>query len=110
MMNKWKWIPAAAVAVLLCLFHPWTAPTLLAEADAEVVEEDWKGEFEEICSKTQDAMTFSAAELRNLIERSDRLKPRIEKLDETRRKVYLKRLGMCRDLFVFVLETKERKD
>jgi hypothetical protein len=39
------------------------------------------------------------------IRRCDRLKPRIEKLDESAAKVYLKRLRTCRDLFVFMLES-----
>jgi len=72
-------------------------------------EADWKNEFEDICSKTQDAMLFTTEELRALIDRSDKLKPIIERLDETERKVYLKRLQMCRDLFVYALDQKESK-
>ncbi len=68
-------------------------------------EDDWKAEFADICSKTDDPMALSRDEVRKLIERCDKLKPRIEKLaDESTRKVYLKRLKMCRDLFAFVLE------
>lgn len=62
-------------------------------------QESWKNEFEDICSKTQDAMMFTP----------DELKPLIEKLDETQRKVYSKRLQLCRDLLAFVLESKEKK-
>jgi hypothetical protein len=72
-------------------------------------QENWRKEFEEVCSKTQDAMGFSADELRSLVVRCDALKPLIERLDEPQRKVTLKRLQMCRDLYVFVLETKENK-
>ncbi len=72
-------------------------------------EQDWKTEFEDICGKTQDAMVFSPEELRKLIERCDKIKPLIEKLGETERKVYLRRLEMCRELFVFTLESKEKK-
>ena len=72
-------------------------------------QDDWKNEFDDVCSKTQDAMIFSPDELRNLIARCDKLKPLIEKLDETQRKVFLKRLQLCRDLFLFVLESKEKK-
>jgi hypothetical protein len=71
--------------------------------------ESWKKEFDDICAKTQDAMVFEQEELRSLIQRCDGLKPLIEKLNETQRKVYLKRLQMCRDLFSFVLESKEKK-
>ena len=72
-------------------------------------QEDWSKEFDEICSKTEDAMTFSVEELKSRVDRCDALKPRIEKLDEPQRKVTLKRLQMCRDLYAFVLEMKEKK-
>ena len=71
-------------------------------------QEEWKKEFDEICSKTGNAMAFSVEELKSLVDRCDALKPRIEKLDEPQRKVTLKRLQMCRDLYTFVLE-KEKK-
>ena len=75
----------------------------------EVTQEDWKREFDNICSKTQDAMEFSAGDLRNLIARCDALKPRIEKLAEPQRKVTLKRLQMCRDFYIYLLEAKENR-
>jgi hypothetical protein len=72
-------------------------------------QEDWRREFDNLCSKTQDAIEFSPGELRHLIARCDALKPRIEKLDEPQRKVTLKRLQMCRDLYAYVLEAKENQ-
>jgi hypothetical protein len=72
-------------------------------------QEDWRKEFDEICSKTENAMAFSVEEVRSLIDRCDALKPRIEKLEEPQRKVTLKRLQMCRVLYAFVLEMKEKK-
>jgi len=71
-------------------------------------EEEWKKEFEAICSRTDDAMSFSKEELKTLVARCDALKSLIEKLDESARKVYLRRLQTCRDLFAFVLESKEK--
>ncbi len=71
-------------------------------------EEDWKKEFEAICSRTDDAMSFSKDELKGLIARCDKVKSVIETLDESTRKVYLKRLKLCRDLFAFVLDAKEK--
>jgi hypothetical protein len=68
-------------------------------------QEDWKAEFDDVCSKTTDAMALTKTELKGLIDRCDRLKPRIERLDESAAKVYLKRLKMCKDLYVFALET-----
>ena len=72
-------------------------------------EESWKREFEEICGNNEDAMKLTQDELKNLITRCDGLKPAIESLEETTRKVYLKRLQMCRNLLAFVLEAKEKK-
>ncbi len=72
-------------------------------------EEDWKKEFEDICGKTQDAMAYSPEELRGFIDRCDKIRPLVEKLDESRRKVYLRRLQMCRDFFAFSLEQREKK-
>ncbi len=68
-------------------------------------EDDWKAEFADICSKTNDPMALPKSEIRKLIDRCDKLKSRIEMLDESTRKVYLKRLQMCKELFVFALET-----
>jgi hypothetical protein len=100
------WFAAAATVSSLAQWNwerPWMRPAI---ADDRA---DWKNEFEDVCSKTQDAMALSADELRNLVARCDKLKPLIGKLDETQRKVYLKRLQLCRDLLFFVLESKEKK-
>jgi C4-dicarboxylate-specific signal transduction histidine kinase len=70
---------------------------------------DWKQEFEEVCSKTQDAMSLGTSELRSLIDRCDKLKPAVLALEESARKVYTRRLSACRELYVFVLETREQK-
>jgi hypothetical protein len=69
---------------------------------------DWKKEFEDVCGRTQDAMALPLEELRTLVARCDRLKPQIEKLDESQRKVYGKRLQVCRDLYQFVIESREK--
>jgi hypothetical protein len=69
-------------------------------------QEDWKKEFDDVCSKTQDAMLLTDDELRSLVGRCDKLKPSIEGLDEAQKKVYLKRLAMCRNLYEFVLKSR----
>lgn len=76
---------------------------------AEPAKESWQKEFDDVCSKTQDAMTFSQEELADLIRRCDALRPRIEKLDESRKKVYLGRLRMCRGLYAYVLDSKRNE-
>jgi polyhydroxyalkanoate synthesis regulator phasin len=72
-------------------------------------QEAWQKEFDDICSKTQDAMTFSQEDLASLISRCDALLPKIEKLDETRKKVYLGRLRMCRGFYANVLNAKRNE-
>ncbi len=93
---------------VLVLSHVQKEKNPLFEPESAYAQDDWKTEFEDICSKTNDAMALTKKELKTLIERCDKLKPLIEKLDEAPRKVYLKRLQACRDLFVFVLESKEK--
>jgi len=72
-------------------------------------EETWQKEFEAVCSLTNDAMELTKDEVKNLVDRCDKLKPIIQKLDETQRKVYLKRLESCRAFLMFVLESNEKK-
>ena len=69
----------------------------------------WRTEFDAACAHSNSAMTLSVQELKKLIEICDRLEKGIETEDETVRKVFLKRLRLCRNLYVFVLETKQRE-
>jgi hypothetical protein len=70
--------------------------------------EDWQRQFDDFCSKTQDAMAFSTEELKALIQQCDALEPQIQKLDDTRKKVYLRRLAQCRGLYAYVLDSKQK--
>jgi len=72
-------------------------------------EEQWQAEFAALNAKTADVTSLSADELQGLIGKCDRLKPVIEALEESPRKVYAKRLEMTRKLLVFVLESKQTK-
>ena len=72
-------------------------------------QNDWKAEFDDICAKTDQAMTLSKEELTILIERCEKLKPIIEQFEETQKKVYLRRLQLCRNLFVFTLDSLNKK-
>ncbi len=71
-------------------------------------EEDWRKAFDDICAKTNDAMNLSDEELKTLVGKAETLKPVIEKLEESDRKVFLRRLQKCRDLFEFVLSTRKK--
>ena len=104
-MRGRRWALAAALGAFVSL----AGPALPAQAQGQAAPaQDWKKEFEEICAKTQDSMALPLEELRSLVARSDRLKPQIEKLDESQRKVYLRRLQVCRDLYQFVIESREK--
>lgn len=101
---------ARMVAVLaLAVLGGGAAPAAEAPAAPAAVRKDWKAEFEDVCAKTQDAMTLSVDELKSLIDRCEALRPSIEALDETQRKVYSRRLDACKNLYVFVLEYKQKE-
>ena len=70
-------------------------------------EEAWRAKFEETCAKTSDAMSLSVNELNTLLENCTALEKVIESQDESVRKVYLKRLQLCRNLYAYVLEYKK---
>lgn len=76
---------------------------------AAQAEEAWKEKIMELCAKTDVSMSLSVQELKELIAGCDKLKPVIDSLEESPRKVYGKRLQMCRDLFVYVLESKTKE-
>lgn len=76
-------------------------PILLAQGA------EWKAEYESVCSDIDIAMTLSEEELKGRIAKCDQLKPKIEAEEESTRKVYLRRLKMCRELYNYVLENKK---
>jgi hypothetical protein len=67
---------------------------------------DWRVEFDAVCGSTDASTSLSAEELASLIARCDKLAEVIGAEEETVRRVYLRRLKMCRDLLAFVLESK----
>jgi hypothetical protein len=107
MMNK-RGTLVIAMAMVLTVLSGIVVHTngLLAAPAVSLAQDDWKKEFEDICSQTQDVMSFTPEELKALVGRCDALRPRIEKLDQSQKKIYLKRLLMCRDLFTYAIESK----
>ena len=85
------------VALLLLLFAPGVARS----------EEPWRADFEQTCSKTSEAMTLSLPELNALMERCGALQKVIEVQDASVKKVYLKRLQLCRNLFAYMIDYKK---
>jgi hypothetical protein len=98
--------PILLCACAITLFLSWipllTVPLPFGPS-ASLAQEEWKAEFDAVCSKTDVAITLSSEELKGLIAGCDRLKPMIEAQEDSTRKVYLRRLQMCRDLYQYVL-------
>ena len=88
---------------LLILAGCFSLFTILQAAYGEDV---WRTDFDAACAQSDESMALSVPELKKAIEQCDRVQKKIEAQEETVRKVYLKRLQMCRNLFVFVLETR----
>lgn len=109
MRNKPERFVIALVMVVSMLSGLAVLSPELASQAVAVAQDDWKKEFEVLCSQTQDVLLFAPEELKDLIGRCAALRPRIEKLDETQKKIYLKRLQMCCDLFTYALESKTEK-
>jgi len=109
-MKAWPVVQAATLllAFLAASAAPDPRESILPFSMA-MAQEDWEKEFQAVCSRTDDAMILTVQELRTLVQRCDELKTSIDKLEGSRRKVLLKRLQMCRDLYAFTLDTKERE-
>ena len=86
-------------------------PSFIAHAQQK---RDWKQEFAEVCAGTQNAMLLSVEELQALVKRCAALEERLDELNgqegKTERKVYTKRLKMCRDLYQFTLDYMKRQE
>lgn len=86
---------------LVLLLVTW----LLAAATPAAGADGWLAEFNESCARTSEAMNLSREELLSLIAQCERVKKSIESQDESVRKVYLKRVQRCLDLYRYVLDS-----
>ena len=77
-------------------------------------QDDWKEEYAAVCAKTQNAMNLTIPELKDYIEQCDKLLGIINALEgpqaATEKKVYTRKVKMCRDLYEFALYHKEAKE
>ena len=87
---------------LILLLVTWMLTATGFAADSA----EWLAEFNDSCAKTTEAMELSREELLALIAKCERVKKAVESQDEAVRKVYMKRVQMCLDLFKYVVETK----
>ena len=105
-------VPLTLASLLfLCFF---IGSLMVAGPGSAYAQQDWKQEYAEVCSRTQDAVVLSDTVLKGYIARCDRLLERIDGPDglqtPTERKVYRKRLKMCRDLYDFALQQKGKEE
>lgn len=76
---------------------------------AVYAEEDWRTEFDNLCGKTEESMNMKLEELKDLVARCDKLKPIIEASNNPQKKVFLVRLDKCRNLFIYMIEVREKE-
>src|SRR5210317_589186 len=89
--------------LFLCFSH-------ISSPNSTYAQQDWKQEYATVCAKTQNAMNLSSEELRDYVDRCDKLQERIIELNgSSEKKVYTKRLKMCRDLYKYVLDYKNKE-
>ena len=93
--------------LLLCFFH-------ISFPTASCAQQDWKQEYATVCAETQNATNLSSEVLREYVGRCDKLHERINELKasegESGKKVYTKRLKMCRDIYKFALDYKSKEE
>lgn len=107
MKKAWMVVPLLACVLLGVPLSTRAQQAAETKLDSDRVQEQFVREFDSVCSRTQDAMLLTTDELKDSVQRCDALLPQLQKLDETRRKVYARRLEQCRGLFAYVLETKK---
>ena len=101
---------ASRSVLFIVLFGLMVAGQVALQSSATAAAPDWKAEFEDICAHTGNATELSKAEIKVLIDRCRKLEPALEKLEATEKKVYKRRLQMCRDLYEYVLRSKEASE
>jgi hypothetical protein len=80
---------------------------ILAIAGTAFGGDEWRSDFDDVCGKTSVAMELSRSELLSLIVMGERVEKMLEAQDETTRKVFLKRIQKCLNLFRYVADTKK---
>jgi hypothetical protein len=80
----------------------WLAAFCLVPfAAGHSAQNDWKQEFEDLCSRTQAGYQPEAKEIPGLLSRCDALQARVDKLEDPQRKVMRSRLKRCCDYYAY---------
>jgi len=102
---------AIVVSVLVCTLAWPQQLAAQSQPQANAAEQQaFQREFDDVCSRTQGAMSLTRDELKDLVRRCDALAPKLAKLDQSQRKVYKRRLEQCRGLYAYVLDTRKDSD
>jgi hypothetical protein len=110
---RWMLLTVFSAAFLAAQPATPAAGPLFPAAGAAVVwaaeTPEWRKEYDDVCGRTAESEQMSEDELVTLIDRCAKLRPYVEKLEATERKIMLRRLQLCCDLYRFVLESKRAR-
>lgn len=96
--------------LVVLLLLPCASMRFFENSGTVYAQDNWKQEYADVCGKTQNSMSLSAEELKKYLDRCDKLQARLHELNGSERKVYVKRLKMCRDLYSYTLDFINRKE
>lgn len=92
----------------ICLFKLSIVTILTLLVTVPAMAEEWKEDFERLCSQTQTAGDMSYDELKVLLEECDTVLETIQALNNPRNKVYIFRLKKCRSFYQYTMDLKDR--
>jgi len=97
-----KWFTYYCLTVLIC--STLVFPPMYSQASEDHI--NLETAFNELCSQTENAETFSVEEISTMITKCDSLKDKIIKSTHPKKKVLLFRLNKCRNFLDFIIQTK----
>jgi len=71
------------------------------------IANDWRTEFDDLCSQVPNGTSLSREELLSLIDRTDTLIERLKEMDLESKDIFLFRLKKCRSFFQYMIDLKE---
>ncbi len=89
-------------------FSILSAILLICLWQSSLYAQDWKEEFDEICSKVNIAHTLKVEQLQELIHRADLLIRKLQSMDIKSKRLYIFRLKKCKKFFQYNVEIKNK--
>ena len=90
---------STGVVIFLFLLMSYFSPPASAQS--------WLDDFDKICGQAEGAESLPTAKLKELVVESDKLLEAIESGNDPKKKVYIFRLRKCRNLFQYVMNSRE---